>query len=174
MKQKRMLYLAGITMLGLLTLWGCPKKTEVTASPEAQTQNETKKAPATAPTGTAAATETRAASATTAGLTPIYFDFDKSVIRPDAKTTLRKNAHWLKAHPAVKIRIAGNCDERGTVAYNQALGERRAKSAKQYLAALGVAPSRIALISYGKEKPICTEHAETCWQKNRRDDFVAR
>ena len=82
------------------------------------------------------------------------------------------NAEWLKANPKVKVRIEGNCDERGTIEYNQALGQRRAASAKKYLTDVGVSPSRISLISYGKEKPACTDHNETCWQKNRRDDLV--
>ena len=71
------------------------------------------------------------------------------------------------------VRIEGNCDERGTVTYNQALGQRRAVSAKKYLTDMGISGSRISLISYGKEKPVCTEHTEKCWQKNRRDDLVA-
>jgi peptidoglycan-associated lipoprotein len=106
------------------------------------------------------------------GLKPVYFDFDKSFIRDDAREVLKENAAWLKAHPKVKIKIEGNCDEKGTKEYNQALGQRRAVSAKKYLADMGVSDSRISLISYGKEKPVCTEGTENCWQKNRRDDFV--
>ena len=83
------------------------------------------------------------------------------------------NAEWLKANPKVKIRIEGNWDERGTKEYNQARGQRRASSAKKYLTDLGIAARRISPISYGKEKPICTEQNEECWQKNRRDDLVA-
>lgn len=119
-----------------------------------------------------AATAERAAMAAE-GLQPVYFDFDQSVIRDDAKAVLKTNAEWLKANPAVQVRIEGNCDERGTIEYNQALGQRRAQSAKKYLADLGIARERIALLSYGKEKSVCSESAEGCWQKNRRDDFVA-
>jgi peptidoglycan-associated lipoprotein len=72
----------------------------------------------------------------------------------------------------VKIRIEGNCDEKGTKEYNQALGQRRATSAEKYLVDLGIFSKRISLISYGKEKPVCTESTESCWEKNRRDDFV--
>jgi len=107
-----------------------------------------------------------------AGLKPIYFDFDKSFIRDDSMTVMKANVEWLRANPSATIRIEGNCDERGTVEYNQALGQRRAASAKKYLTDMGVVSSRISLISYGKEKPICSESTEKCWQKNRRDDFV--
>jgi peptidoglycan-associated lipoprotein len=106
------------------------------------------------------------------GLKPVYFDFDKSFIRDDAKAALKENAEWLNVNPKAKIRIEGNCDERGTIEYNQALGQRRAVSAKQYLITLGVSGNRVSLISYGKEKSSCNEHDETCWQTNRKDDFV--
>jgi len=114
-----------------------------------------------------------AAPKETAGLQPVYFDFDKSFIRDDAKAAMKANADWLKANPNAKVRIEGNCDERGTIEYNQALGQRRAASAKKYLTDMGVSAKRIALISYGKEKPVCKESTEDCWQKNRRDDFIA-
>jgi peptidoglycan-associated lipoprotein len=84
---------------------------------------------------------------------------------------MHANVEWLKAHPQAKINIEGNCDERGTKEYNQALGQRRAASAKKYLTAMGLSGGRFSLTSYGKEKPICTESAEECRQKNRRDDF---
>jgi peptidoglycan-associated lipoprotein len=85
---------------------------------------------------------------------------------------MKANGEWLKAHPQARIRIEGNCDERGTIEYNQALGQRRAASAKKYLTDMGIAGQRISLISYGKEKPGCMESTEDCWLKNRRDDFV--
>ena len=103
----------------------------------------------------------------------MYFDFDQAFIRQDARAIMKANADWLKAHPKVKIRIEGNCDERGTIEYNQALGQRRAASAKKFLTDLGIPGARISLISYGKEKPVCAENTEACWQKNRRDDFIA-
>jgi len=114
------------------------------------------------------------APAAAAGLQPIYFDFDKSFIRDDARAVMKANAEWLKANPKVKIKIEGNCDERGTKEYNQALGQRRATSAKKYLTDMGIAANRVSLISYGKEKPVCNDSSESCWQKNRRDDFVAQ
>ena len=86
---------------------------------------------------------------------------------------MKANAAWLKANPKAKIRIEGNCDERGTIEYNQALGQRRAASAKKYLTDLGISGKRISLISYGKEKPVCKESTEDCWQQNRRADLVA-
>jgi peptidoglycan-associated lipoprotein len=104
-------------------------------------------------------------------LLPIYFDFDKYSLKPAAKSNLDKTAGWLSKKSTVKIRIEGNCDERGTIEYNVALGERRANGAKQYLVKLGISPDRLETVSWGKEKPICTEHNESCWAKNRRDDF---
>jgi len=106
------------------------------------------------------------------GLEPVYFDFDKSFIRKDARPALQKAAEYMKKNPDVKIRIEGNCDERGTSEYNMALGDRRAISAKKYLTALGIDANRLSTVSYGKERPTCTEHNEECWQKNRRVDFL--
>ena len=104
-------------------------------------------------------------------LDPIYFDFDKSNLKPEAIATLKKDAQALKQNPSMKVRIEGNCDERGTSEYNMALGDRRAVSAMKYLTTLGIAADRMTAISYGKEKPSCTEHNEACWSKNRRDDL---
>jgi peptidoglycan-associated lipoprotein len=104
-------------------------------------------------------------------LEPIFFDFDKSNITPDAKAILDKNAEWISKNPAAKIRIEGNCDERGTNEYNMALGERRATSAKQYLVTSGIPANRLTTISYGEEKPLNPGHDEAAWAKNRRDDF---
>jgi peptidoglycan-associated lipoprotein len=170
--------LAVLLLVALLSLWGCPKKAEMAATPEAQApggpQKEVVTQPATpSPESTRQAEEVKEKTATAAqALKPVYFDFDKSFIRDDAKDVIKANAAWLKAHPNVKIRIEGNCDERGTKEYNQALGQRRAASAKKYLADMGISSNRISLISYGKEKPVCTESTENCWQKNRKDDFV--
>lgn len=104
-------------------------------------------------------------------LQPIYFDFDKYDLRPGDREILNLNAKVLKENPDVKIRIEGNCDERGTVEYNLALGDRRARAAMDYLVNLGVAPERISTISYGKER--CKHcYNEECWSKDRRDDFM--
>ena len=101
----------------------------------------------------------------------IFFDFDKYDIRPEAKVVLEKKAAWLRANPSFKVRIEGNTDERGTNEYNMALGERRAKAAQKYFNALGISMDRMSTISFGEEKPTCTEKNEKCWSKNRRDDF---
>ncbi len=178
MKYKGLFYLSFLLIAGLISLWGCPKKAEVATAPETQTEKAA--APETAATATTAATnpEMKAegtgetAGMTAEGLKPVYFDFDKSFIRDDAKPVMKANTEWLKANPKMKVKIEGNCDERGSVEYNQALGQRRAANAKKYLTVLGISAHRISLISYGKEKPICSDHDEACWQRNRRDDLV--
>lgn len=104
----------------------------------------------------------------------IYFDFDKSNIREDAKPALAKLAEFLKAHGGIKIAIEGHCDERGTSDYNLALGEKRAKSTLNYLVSLGVNASSLSTVTYGKEKPQCSESNESCWQKNRRSHFAEK
>lgn len=102
----------------------------------------------------------------------IHFDFDKYDIQENAKPILQKIASWLLKNPSAKILIEGHCDERGTSEYNLALGDRRARAVRDYLVALGIPSGRIEMISYGKEKPICTEKTEECWAKNRRAHFV--
>jgi peptidoglycan-associated lipoprotein len=109
---------------------------------------------------------------TTAITGPIYFDYDKSDIRSDASATLDRKVPWLQANAGMRIRIEGNADERGSDEYNLALGQRRAASAKKYLVEHGIDAARFDLVSYGEERPVCTEHNEDCWQRNRRDDFV--
>jgi peptidoglycan-associated lipoprotein len=109
---------------------------------------------------------------THAPLLPVYFDFDSSAIRADQQPRLERNAAFLRENPQARIRIEGNCDERGTSEYNMALGERRAMSAKNYLVNLGIAENRITIISYGEEKPLVRGQNENAWTQNRRDDFV--
>jgi peptidoglycan-associated lipoprotein len=101
----------------------------------------------------------------------IYFAFDKYDLDGKSKTTLKSLASIL-SKKNVNVTVEGNCDERGTKEYNLALGDKRATSAKQYLISAGINSSRISTISYGKEKPVCTESTEACWAKNRRDHFV--
>ena len=103
---------------------------------------------------------------------PIFFDYDTYDIRQDAQATLSKDADWLIAHPNVKVVIGGYCDERGSDEYNLVLGQNRAQAAKTALVTAGVAANRMRVISYGKEKPFCTESTEECWQLNRRDGFA--
>jgi peptidoglycan-associated lipoprotein len=105
-------------------------------------------------------------------LKDIHFDFDKYDVRPGDVEILKENAALLMKNPSVKIQIEGHCDERGTVEYNLALGERRANSAKRYLSSLGITGDRISTISYGKEKPLDPGHNEEAWAKNRRDHFI--
>ncbi|MGH7168426.1 MAG: OmpA family protein [Nitrospiraceae bacterium] len=105
-------------------------------------------------------------------LSDVYFDYDQFVLRSDAKTALEGNARRLKAGNSAKLLIEGHCDERGTVAYNLVLGERRARMVEQYMKDLGIAPSRLQITSYGKERPFCAVHSEHCWQQNRRAHFV--
>jgi peptidoglycan-associated lipoprotein len=104
----------------------------------------------------------------------IYFDFDKSDLRPDAREGLQANAGYLKSNSNVQITIEGNCDERGSNEYNLALGKRRAEAAYKYLVDLGVESSRMTTVSYGEEKPAVEGHNELSWAKNRRDDFKVR
>jgi peptidoglycan-associated lipoprotein len=108
------------------------------------------------------------------GMGDSFFDFDKALVREDAKTILRENANWLRSNPNVKVQIEGHCDERGTTEYNLALGERRAQATKRFLVAMGVDSSRISTISYGEERPFCMGTDENCYQKNRRAHFVVK
>jgi len=101
----------------------------------------------------------------------VYFDFDKYNIRIDARSALEYNAEMLKQYPDSRILIEGHCDERGTVEYNLALGERRAKAAMDYLVQLGISSARMEITSYGKERPVDLGHNEVAWQKNRRAGF---
>jgi peptidoglycan-associated lipoprotein len=108
----------------------------------------------------------------TGPLKDIFFDFDSSTLRADARETLRANADWLKKNPAARVEIEGHCDERGTNEYNLALGAKRAQSAKDFLTTLGIGADRLSTISYGEEIPVCKDGSENCWQRNRRDRFV--
>lgn len=98
----------------------------------------------------------------------VFFDFDKSTLRADAKATLDKQAAWLKAYPNYSMTIEGHADERGTREYNLALGEKRANSVAQYLKAAGVAAARVKTVSYGKERPVALGSNEAAWSQNRR------
>ncbi len=102
----------------------------------------------------------------------IHFDFNGYIIRNDEKFILKHVADTLRKNNSLRVTIEGNCDERGTEEYNLALGDRRASAAKQYLLSMGIQAGRMDTISYGKDKPFCTEHDEACWRENRRDHFV--
>lgn len=160
---------AGILVIGLLVLVlfsFCAKKPKVVEekpkSPEVTQPEQPPEIPKE---------EVEKKLVTQADLQPIYFDFDKYDLRPRDREILSRNAKVLKENPTVKIRIEGNCDERGTVEYNLALGERRARAAMEYLVNLGIDPGRISIISYGKER--CKHcYNDDCWSKDRRDDFM--
>lgn len=181
-------YLILLLALGVLYT-GCAKRA-VTTQPE-QPAQDTQRAVTTAPAKQEdlAKIETQAvktepqkiesvpvkeAAEKPSGLENIYFDFDKYDIRVDAKPTLKAVSDRLLKNKTMKMLIEGHCDDRGTNEYNLALGERRAKSARDYLVSLGVAKNRLDIISFGEEKPVCTEQTEDCWQKNRRATFVVK
>ena len=107
-----------------------------------------------------------------ANVQDIFFDYDTYDIRSDAQATLSRDASYLVSHTDLKVVIGGYCDERGSDEYNLALGQNRAEAAKNALVTAGVAAGRIRVISYGKEKPFCSESSEECWQKNRRAGFT--
>jgi peptidoglycan-associated lipoprotein len=130
--------------------------------------------PTTPPATSPAARPSPREFVSVAELKDINFDFDKYDIRPEDAKTLDANAAWLKSNAEQLVLIEGHCDERGTNEYNLALGERRAKSTMNYLVSQGVQASRITIISYGEERPLCTEHTEQCWARNRRAHFLVK
>jgi peptidoglycan-associated lipoprotein len=105
-------------------------------------------------------------------LADVFFDLDRADVRDDARAPLQKNADWMKKWTTTQISIEGHCDSRGSAEYNLGLGNRRATAVKEYLISLGVATTRITVVSKGKEQPFCNEEAESCWQQNRRGHFV--
>jgi len=115
-----------------------------------------------------------AAGPWTAQIKDIYFDYDSADLRPDAQQTLTEDAIVLKAHANASLTIEGHCDARGSEEYNLGLGQRRAKTAHDFLVNLGVPADSISTISYGKDKPVCTENGEDCWKQNRRDHMVMK
>lgn len=105
-------------------------------------------------------------------LKPAFFDYDAAEIRPDAREALGADAEFLRRWPTVKVTLEGYCDDRGTRQYNMALGQRRASAARDFLVSLGIDSRRIQILSYGKERPFCTNRTDECWQKNRRANFM--
>ncbi len=194
MKQRTMALLAALSVTALVA-GGCANSNEVvkTEEPAAATvkaegakpvqqpyvKTEEPAAPLKTQTADASAAIKPAeaqpvkAAAEVSAFETIYFDFDKSDLSQDARNVLSKNAETLlKSKKADKIKIEGHCDERGSAEYNLALGERRAKSALQYLVTLGIQPDRLSIISYGKEKPAVQGNDDAAWAKNRRAEFV--
>jgi peptidoglycan-associated lipoprotein len=109
-----------------------------------------------------------------AALRDVFFDFDRYDVRAGDKGTLDDNAKWLKSNQSALLLIEGHADERGTNEYNLALGERRAKATRDYLVSVGIDAGRITVISYGEERPACTDKTESCWSKNRRAHFLVK
>ena len=165
-----------IMAVALLTA-GCPKKPAATPAVEAPTETTAAEQTDNGFSGEAVTENAPTDSAVTApaSMERIYFDFDQYTLSSSARQTLEANAAFLKANPMVKARIEGHADERGSDEYNLALGERRARAARDYVVSLGVSPDRLAIISYGEEVPLDPRHTEDAWAKNRRAEFtVAR
>jgi len=195
MKGKSIILTLGFMCLSLLIFPGCSKKAEIkqdmTTQPQSvMTDQKAKDAAAAkekADRGKALrdqamkddadnlksmkTIESKAGMAI-AALADIHFDFDNYVLRPQDRNTLAKTAAWIKENHPKMVTIEGNCDERGTVEYNLALGQQRASEAKKYLVTLGVNEKILKAISYGKERPLDPGHDEEAWAKNRRDHFV--
>jgi peptidoglycan-associated lipoprotein len=109
-----------------------------------------------------------------ASLQDVFFAYDSWTIPEDGRQALSRDAEWLKSNPSALVKVEGHCDERGTSAYNLVLGEKRSKAARNYLVELGVGANRLSVVSYGKERPSCNEHAESCYQQNRRGHLVVK
>lgn len=114
------------------------------------------------------------AASAAAGLRDVFFGYDSWTISDDQRQSLNRDAEWLKSNPGAMIKVEGHCDERGTSAYNLVLGEKRAKAVRNYLVELGISANRLSVVSYGKERPSCLEHAESCYQQNRRGHLVVK
>jgi len=156
-----------VALAAIFMVAGCSKKTaQKPITPAPVESAEPKPVTPEAPESAVVPVET--------GLADVFFDYDKSNLRPDAIQVLFRNAEHLKGHPEVRILIEGHCDERGTIEYNLALGDRRARSARDFLVNYGIAAGRIETISYGKERPFATGQDEGAWSQNRRAHFAAR
>jgi peptidoglycan-associated lipoprotein len=175
---KRTLFTTGVGLIVLMTLTSCQKKAPTSVpqaretSPAASTPPQ-RVPPASAPvTGDDVLAQDLLSINRHGYLKDVYFDFDESILRDDSRTTLATDSRWLQRYGSIQILVEGHCDERGTEAYNLALGDRRANAVREYLASLGIDTSRIKTVSYGKERPFCSESNEGCWQENRRDHFL--
>jgi len=172
-----------LSVVALVALGACKKKPQVAPAPAEQPapapQPAPPPAPAPKPECDAACVEARnnaakteAIRAATAALTAtIYFDYDRSDITDDSRAKLDAKVPVLTQNTGVRIRIAGHTDSRGSDEYNLALGQRRAAAAKRYLTDRGIDGSRIEIVSFGEERPTCTDESEGCWSRNRRDEF---
>jgi peptidoglycan-associated lipoprotein len=159
-----------------------PAAAAAQAQPAPQSARATTPTPASAPVAQQAVrmpnAQTRARIDTLlARIEDAYFDYDRHILRPDAINALQADStelrDILKDYPDYKLTVEGHCDERGSAEYNMALGQERADAAKAYLVNVGIPSAQLSTVSYGKEKPVCDEHDEACWQKNRRVHIVA-
>jgi len=114
------------------------------------------------------------AASAAAGLRDVYFGYDSWTISEEGRQALSRDAEWMKSNPSSQVKVEGHCDERGTTAYNLVLGEKRAKAVRNYLVELGVSANRLGVVSYGKERPFCQEHAESCYQQHRRGHLALK
>lgn len=153
--------------LSLLAATGCKKKTPTTTGEAGPAVTPVAEA-VTQPSGEEVRTGLPDPQDQMLSLATIYFDFDAATLSDEAKTTLKRNAEALLGNVAVTVRVEGHADERGSTQYNLALGERRANAVKTYFTSLGIAASRLELVSYGEEKPAVAGHDDATWAKNRR------
>ncbi len=166
---------AVIFLSALLILVGCAKRRTGTAGDSegmAGSKGRMEEGKVLTRPGIREAPVTPSQRAKDSPLQDVFFEFDKAVLHAEAQQALTENIRWLKAHPRVRIRVEGHCDERGTNDYNLALGDLRAKIARDYLVAGGVNAKRITIISYGEERPFVLGHDEESWKWNRRGHFV--
>ncbi|HEY8020559.1 MAG TPA: peptidoglycan-associated lipoprotein Pal [Thermoanaerobaculia bacterium] len=190
MHRKWMIWLAVPMLLTLLTLMmGCPKKKPATPAKDLNVDTTSVPPPAPAQDVTPPAqpsvqdkTEDPLLSQDLQVVNDelrkrgfsadVYFQYDESSLSDEAREKLARNADLLKGQPQFQLTVEGHCDERGTNEYNLALGERRANAVRDYVGSLGVNPGRLRTISYGEERPVCTQHEESCWSQNRRAHMV--
>jgi peptidoglycan-associated lipoprotein len=153
-----------------------PPKQTAEATPPPPTPTEVPPPPAPAPTPAPRGDDVMSADIAALNargyLKDGYFDYNEATLRDDTRSNLAADAEWLKKYSTIQILVEGHCDERGTTEYNLALGDRRANAVKEYLGSLGVDASRVRTVSYGKERPFCTESNEQCWQSNRRGHLL--
>jgi peptidoglycan-associated lipoprotein len=191
MSRKRFVGIA-LAILALVLLCGCPKKkpasnpsdlnVETTTMATPSQPSTTDVHPSQPPTSTGDVTEDPLLSADMQIVNSelhrrgfsadVYFEYDQSSLSDDTRGKLSRNAELLKSQPRLDMTIEGHADERGTAEYNLALGERRANAVKSYLASLGIGGERMRTLSYGLERPVCTEHEESCWSRNRRAHMI--
>lgn len=164
---------AALALVALaLSAFGCAKKTTPVQTPAVPPATSAPATPAPSTPAPPTPSTPPATAAAFSDLMTVYFALDSSVLDDAARATLDRNARLLRDNPDWALTVAGHCDERGTVEYNQALGERRANAVRDYLVAAGVPAARIKTISYGKEMPAVEGHDEAAWAKNRRAEFT--